>query len=127
MGINARYLYKIVDPPRKSRKHRRKFVIPPEIMARDLMFAAPMNGWRLELKSTNWIGYWIVQLTSESHELVEMLITFDHLTAICTGMRACIDVADDPSQYPGATTMLQRVAVDLPTQVCRTPAFSSGR
>jgi hypothetical protein len=92
-------------------------VIPPDIMARDLMFAAPMNGWRLELKSTNWLGYWIIQLTSESHEVVEMLITFDHLTAICTGMRACIDVADDPSQYPRATTMLQRVAVDLPTQV----------
>jgi hypothetical protein len=31
-------------------------------------------------------------------------------------MRACIDVANNPSQYSRATTMLQRVAVDLPIQ-----------
>jgi hypothetical protein len=54
-------------------KRRRKLVIPP-ITARNLMFAAHMNDWRLELKSTNWLGYWIIQLRSESHELVDMLI-----------------------------------------------------
>jgi hypothetical protein len=90
-------------------------VIPPEITAHDLMFAAHINDWRLELKATNWLGYWIIQLTNESHEGVDMLINFGHLTAICTGMRACIDVASNPSQYPRATTMLQTVAVELPT------------
>ena len=86
-------------------------MIPSEITAHDLMFATTMNNWRLELlRSTNWLGYWIIQLTSESHELVDMLINFDHLTAICTGMRACIDVANNPSHYPWATTMLRRVA-----------------
>jgi hypothetical protein len=45
-----------------------------------------------------------------------MLIDLDNLAAVCTGMRACIDAANDPSQYPGAATMFQRVAVDLPTQ-----------
>ncbi len=54
-------------------------MIPPEITAYDLMFAAHINDWRLELKSTNWLGYWIIQLTSESHEVVDMLINFDHL------------------------------------------------
>jgi len=91
-------------------------VIPSEIMAHDLRFAALFSDWRLELMSTNWLGYWIIQLTSENHKPLAMLINLDHLTAICTSMRLCIDTANNPSQYPGATTMLQRVAVDLPTQ-----------
>ena len=85
-------------------------------MAHDLRFAALFSDWRLELMSTNWLGYWIIQLTSENHKPLAMLINLDHLTAICTSMRLCIDTANNPSQYPGATTMLQRVAVDLPTQ-----------
>lgn len=91
-------------------------MIPSSVIADELMLAAVINDWRLEVISTNWGGYWIIQLTSENNKPLAMLISFDQLTAICTGIRACIDAADNPSHYPGARTMFQSVAIDLPTQ-----------
>lgn len=91
-------------------------MIPANIIADELLISALISGWRLEVMSTNLVGYWIFQLTKQDDDSLAILINFDHLAAFCNGMRACIDATDDSSQYPRATGMFQTVAVDLPTQ-----------
>ena len=90
-------------------------MIAKEVQGRVLEAEALIDGWRLELISTNWNGYWIIQLSSKGQPTLAMLIHLDQLSAICTGLRLCIDVTRDSSRYPRAKTMYRTVAVDLPT------------
>lgn len=90
-------------------------MIAKEVQGKVLEVEALIDDWRLQLISTNWNGYWIIQLLSKGQPTLAMLIHFDQFSAICTGLRLCIDAAKDPSQYPRAKTMYRTVAADLPT------------
>jgi len=92
-------------------------VIPKEIQADVTLIEAMISEWRLEVMSTNWSGYWIIQLARKGAQPLALLVHLDQLAAICTGLRMCIDAAKNPSLHPGATTMHRLVAVDLPTQI----------
>lgn len=67
--------------------------------------------------STNWSGYWIIQLSADGEARLALLINLDQLAAICTGLRACIDASLEPARHAGVTSMLQSVAASVPTQV----------
>lgn len=90
-------------------------MIPREIEAHDLLIQAPISGWNLQVMSTNWAGYWIVQLSTKNSPPLALLIHLDNLASICQAMRSCIDTANQPSGYPRATTMLVTAASQLPT------------
>jgi hypothetical protein len=92
-------------------------MIPKEIIAYSLLISAPINGWNLEVMTTNWPGYWIFQI---SHELenqpsLAMLINLDNLALICQAMRSCIDKAYKPSISSRQETMIVMAASQLPT------------
>ncbi len=92
-------------------------MIPKEIEANDILVEAIISGWRFEIISTNWLGYWIVQLSSKEGKPLALLIHLDQLASICNGLRTCIDASRNPSRHPGVTNMVQTVAVELPTSV----------
>lgn len=91
-------------------------MIPSEIQANELMFDALISDWKLEVMSTNWSGYWIVQLTQQAKNPLVLLIDLDNLAAICQAIRSCIDTARDTKNYPRSKTMYITAASRLPTQ-----------
>ncbi len=90
-------------------------MIPKEIEAHDLLVEAPISGWKLEVMSTNWPGYWIIQLSQEGSHPLALLIRLDNLAGICCAMRSCIDTANNPEGYSRAKTMFVTAASNLPT------------
>lgn len=92
-------------------------MIPKEIEADVLLVEAVISEWRLQIISTDWPGYWIVQLSSKEGEPLALFIHLDQLASICIGFRACIDASTNPSRHIGVTNMVQMVATELPTSV----------
>ena len=90
-------------------------MIPKDIKADVLLYQALISDWQLQVMSTNWSGYWIIQLISKKQRPLAMLIHLNNLAAICNGLRLCIDAAKNPSKYPGVKTMYQTLARELPT------------
>ena len=90
-------------------------MISAEVKARDVMMDAIINEWKLETISTNWPGYWIVQLTRPGHQFMALLVDLESLAGVCRAISQCIDAARDPSSYPGAKTMYVTAASGLPT------------
>jgi hypothetical protein len=90
-------------------------MIPREIESEQCLFQATICEWRLEVSSTNWSGYWIVQLAHRKEKPLALLIDLDNLAAICQGLRKCIDVMSTPDLYPRATMMLDTCARELHT------------
>lgn len=90
-------------------------MIPKEIEANELLIKADISNWLFQLMSTNWAGYWIVQLTNGDKSL-PMLIDLDHLIGFCSGLKKCID-AHKNSNYVAAkiTGMNEIVASKLAT------------
>ena len=95
----------------------RRKVIPKEIAAQDIEITAPISGWLLQFMSTNWSGYWILQLTKEQQNPVAMLLNLDHLTNICIGMRKAIDAALNPESFPHVTMMNVKIADNILTNL----------
>jgi len=91
-------------------------MIPAELEAKDLRFDAFISEWKLEVMSTNWHGYWILQLTHRNNPPLALLIDLDNLAAIVRSVQSCINAARDPNSYPGAKTMYVTAATGLPTQ-----------
>jgi hypothetical protein len=94
-------------------------MIPREITANELLIEiieAPTTQWTLQVMSTNWVGYWILQLSHRQQPPFALLIHLDNLAAICRAVRSCIDTAQTPQQFPGAETMFVTAASQLPTQ-----------
>lgn len=92
-------------------------MIPKEIEAIKRLLEANISGWHLEVLSTNWLGYWIVQLDSKGQRHLALLIDFDNLTAICMGLRQCINAASPgwSGVDGGAKTMFVTCARKLKT------------
>lgn len=99
-------------------------MIPKEVQANELLIEAPISGWTLQVMSTNWAGYWILQLTRLGHPPLALLMHLDNLSDICRAIRSCIDAASNPENYPRAKTMFVTAASDLPTQVSDKGAVS---
>ena len=74
-----------------------------------------ISDWMLEVMSTNWPGYWIIQLRQEGHHSLALLVHLDNLAGICRAMRSCIDAASNLDVHPQAKTMFVTAASNLPT------------
>lgn len=90
-------------------------MIPRDVEADELLIEVPVSGWTLQYMSTNWPGYWILQLAHHDQPPLALLTDFSHLTAICQAMRSCIDAARNPGHFPRAETMLVTAASELST------------
>jgi hypothetical protein len=99
-------------------------MIPKDLEANELLVEALISKWRLELLSTNWPGYWLVQLSSEGQDPLALLIDLDQFSNFCQALRRCIDAASKISPIPRGTQMLQTAATELPTQTTGSGAIT---
>jgi hypothetical protein len=88
-------------------------MIPKEVTANELLIEAEISNWIFQLMSTNWSGYWIIQLSNGEKNL-PLLIDLDVLARFCSGLRKCID-AQTNINYAAAniTDMYEIVASKL--------------
>jgi hypothetical protein len=88
-------------------------MIPKEATANELLIEAEISNWIFQLMSTNWSGYWIIQLSNGEKNL-PLLIDLDVLARFCSGLRKCID-AQTNINYAAAniTDMYEIVASKL--------------
>ena len=88
-------------------------MIPKEVEANELLIEAEISDWLFQLMSTNWPGYWMVQL-SNGQKSLPMLIDLDNLVGFCSGLKNCID-AHKNENYKAAnvTSMYEIVASKL--------------
>ncbi len=88
-------------------------MIPKEVTANELLIEAEISNWIFQLMSTNWSGYWIIQLSNGEKNL-PLLIDLDILARFCSGLRKCID-AQTNINYAAAniTDMYEIVASKL--------------
>jgi hypothetical protein len=90
-------------------------MIPKEIEADELLIKAEISDWLFQLISSNWSGYWIVQLSNDEKSL-PMLIDLDHLVGFCSGLKKCIDAHKNPNYVAGKiTSIFEIVASKLAT------------
>lgn len=88
-------------------------MIPKDVVANELLIEAEISNWIIQLISTNWSGYWIIQLSNGKKNL-PLLIDLDILAGFCNGLRKCID-AQTNINYAAAniTDMYEIVASKL--------------
>jgi hypothetical protein len=90
-------------------------MIPKEVEADELLIKAQISDWLFQLMSSNWAGYWIVQLSNDEKSL-PMLIDLDHLAGFCSGLKKCIDAHKNPNYVAAKiTSMIEIVASKLAT------------
>ena len=92
-------------------------MIPPEVKANELLIEAPISDWILQVMSTNWLGYWILQLVQKGQPQHAILISLDNLVTICEAIRSCIDTAVNSESNSKAKAMFVTAASNLPTQM----------
>jgi len=90
-------------------------MIPKEVEADELLIKAEISDWLFQLMSTNWTGYWIIQL-SNSEKSLPMLMDLDHLIGFCSGLKKCIDAHKNPNYVAAkVTSMIEIIASKLAT------------
>jgi hypothetical protein len=90
-------------------------MIPKKVEADELLIKAKISDWLFQLLSTNWTGYWIVQL-SNSEKSLPILIDLNHLIGFCNGLKKCIDAHSNPNYVAAKiTSMIEIIASNLPT------------
>jgi hypothetical protein len=90
-------------------------MIPIEIKPNELLIKAEISNWLFQLMTTNWSGYWIIQLSSGQKKF-PILIDLDHLIKICSGLKKCIDAQKNPLyEVAKITSMHEIVASKLAT------------
>ena len=66
-------------------------MIPKEIEPVDLLIKVEIEEWKFELISTNWSGYWLVNLSNFKKEFLSFLIDLEVLIAFCNSLKKCIN------------------------------------
>lgn len=91
-------------------------MIPKEIEPVDLLIKVEIEEWKFELISTNWSGYWLVNLSNFKKEFLSFLINLDELIALCNSLKKCIN-APKNADYKAAEifNLYEIVASGLPT------------
>jgi hypothetical protein len=91
-------------------------MIPKEIEPVDLLIKVEIDEWKFELISTNWSGYWLVNLSNTKKDLVSVLIDLDELIAFCNSLKKCINASKN-ADYKAAEifNLYEIVASGLPT------------
>lgn len=91
-------------------------MIPKEIEPVDLLIKVEIDEWKFELISTNWSGYWLVNLSNSKKDLVSVLIDLDELIAFCNSLKKCINASKN-ADYKAAEifNLYEIVASGLPT------------
>jgi len=91
-------------------------MIPKEIEPVDLLIKVEIEEWKFELISTNWSGYWLVNLSNSKKDLVSVLIDLDELIAFCNSLKKCINASKN-ADYKAAEifNLYEIVASGLPT------------
>ncbi|MEI8064047.1 MAG: hypothetical protein WCH84_08280, partial [Verrucomicrobiota bacterium] len=91
-------------------------MIPKEIGAIQGLFETNISDWRLELMTTNWVGYWMLQLSNKKQKPLAFLIDLDNLAAVCQGLRKCIDATKSSDfNLPRTSTIIITCASQLHT------------
>lgn len=65
-------------------------VIPKEITANELLIDTEISNWLFQLMTTNFLGYWILQLSKDS-KCLALLLDLESFNGFCTALKKCID------------------------------------